>query len=243
MNAIMDALGKALHDLREPRVLAVGLVPPLAAILVWAGLAWAFADDWARGVADWIATTPWLKWVTDWGLSWILIWASGLAAIAMLLPVLLITAVIVTDLVAMPVLVPLVGGRHYPRVQPLKGGTFAGSVGNAATAITVFVVLWIVSLPFWFTGIGALLLPPLLSAYFNQRMFRYDALSEHATPAEYEAILRGAGGRLYGLGLALALMLYVPFLNLAVPVLSGLAFTHLGLAELERLRGTNAAGR
>lgn len=236
MKPVMEALVKSLHDLREPRVLALGLVPPFAAFAVWAGLAWAYADDWARTVANWIATTPWLAWVNDWGLFWLFIWASGIAAIALLLPVMLITAALVTDIVAMPVLVPLVGARHYPRVKPLKGGTVAGSVWNATAAILTFAALWLITLPLWLTGVGALVLPPLLSAHFNQRMFRYDALSEHATPAEYEAIVRGAGGRLYGLGLALAALLYVPLFNLAVPVLSALAFTHLCLAELARLR-------
>jgi uncharacterized protein involved in cysteine biosynthesis len=67
-------------------------------------------------------------------------------------------------------------------------------------------------------------------------MFRYDALSEHASAEEFGAIVRGTGRRLYGLGLALAVLLYVPLVNLAVPVLSALAFTHLCLGELSRLR-------
>lgn len=236
MSPVIAALLEALRDLRDPRVLALALVPPLAAIAVWIGLAWAFADDWARLVADWIATTPWLTWVGDWGFSSIFVWASGLAAIALLLPAMLITALLVTDIVAMPVIVALVGERHYPRLEQRKGGTLLGSVWNAGVAVTVFTVLWLVTLPLWFTGIGALVLPVLISAYFNQRMFRYDALADHASAREYQAVVRGAGGRLYALGLALVALLYVPVLNLAVPVLSGLAFTHLCLGELARLR-------
>lgn len=236
MSEIFKAMGGALRDLREPRILALALLPPLAAIAVWAALAWAFADDWARLVADWIATTPWLNWVGNWGLSAIFVWASAIAAFALLLPVMLVTAVLVTDVVAMPVIVPFVAGRHYPGLERRAGGSIAGSVGNAVTAVTVFAVLWIVTLPLWFTGIGALLLPLLIAAYFNQRLFRYDALSEHAAPQEFGAVVSGAGGRLYGLGLALAVLLYVPFVNLAVPILSALAFTHLCLGELARLR-------
>jgi CysZ protein len=236
MGAVLEALTRALGDLREPRVLALGLVPPLAAIAVWAGLAWALADDWSRLVAGWIATTPWLTWLSDWGLSSVLVWASGIAALALLLPVMLITVVVVTEIVAMPLIVPLVGKRYHPQLVQRKGGTVAGSLWNAVVAVTLFAVLWIVTLPLWFTGIGALVLPPLISAWFNQRMFRYDALAEHASPAEYEAIVRGAGGRLFLLGLALALMYAIPVVNLAVPVLSGLAFTHLCLAELARVR-------
>lgn len=236
MSPVLSALFSALRDLREPRILLIALVPPLAALAVWLGLAWAFADDWARLVADRIATTPWLSWVRDWGLSSVLIWGSGIAAIAVLLPIMLITAVLVTDIVAMPVIVPLLGERHHPHLALRKGGTVAGSVWNAIVSVAAFAVLWIISLPLWFTGIGALVLPALITAHFNQRMFRYDALAEHATTEEREAVVRAAGGRLYGLGLALAALLYVPLFNLVVPVLSALAFTHLCLAELARLR-------
>jgi CysZ protein len=236
MQAAFSALIRAASDLRAPRVLALALLPPLAAILVWIALAWVLADDWARWVADWIATTPWLTWVRDWGLSSVFVWGSGIAAIALLLPIMLVTAVLVTELVAMPVIVPLIAGRYFPGLAQRKGGTIAGSLWNAVAAVTVFAVLWLFSLPLWFTGIGALVLPPLISAWFNQRMFRYDALAEHATPAEREAIVRGARGRLFALGLVLAGLYYIPLVNLMVPVLSGLAFTHLCLSELERLR-------
>jgi len=236
MNAVFQALGGALRDLREPRVLALALVPPLAAIAVWLALAWSFADDWARWVADRIATTPWLTWVGDWGLSSIFVWAGAIAAFALLIPVMLVTAVLVTEFLAMPVIVPLVGERHFPQLERRRGGTLAGSVWNAVTSIALFAVLWLLSLPLWLTGIGAIVLPALISALFNQRVFRYDALAEHASAGEYRAIVREAGGRLYALGLLLAVFYYVPIVNLLVPVLSGLAFTHLCLAELESLR-------
>lgn len=236
MGAVIHAMGGALRDLREPRVLALALVPPLAAIAVWIGLAWAFAGDWARLVADWIAGTSWLAWVREWGLSSVFIWGGAIGAIAALLPVMLVTAVLVTDIVAMPVIVPLVGARDYPQLKPLKGGTLPGSVGNAAAAIFVFAVLWLITLPLWLTGIGAVLAPVLTSAYLNQRLFRYDALAEHASAAEFAQVLRASRGELFLLGILLSLLLYVPLLNLLVPVLSGLAFTHFCLARLARVR-------
>ena len=236
MSPVITALVSSLRDLREPRVLALALVPPFAAILVWAGLAWVFAGDWARLVANWIATTPWLAWVRDWGLSWVFVWGSGIAAIALLLPLMLITALLVTDLVAMPVIVPLVGDRQYPRLERRTGGTVAGSIWNAAMAVVLFVLLWVVTLPLWLTGIGALVLPVLLSAHFNQRLLRYDALAEHASAEEFARILRTSRGDLFLLGILLSLLLTVPLVNLLVPVLSALAFTNYCLARLERVR-------
>ena len=236
MHPVLAALTAAVRDLREPRVLALALVPPLAAIAVWLALAWAFADDWARWVAEAIATTPWLTWLNDWGLASVLIWASGIAAFALLVPLMLVVAVLVTEILAMPVIVPLVVARDYPRLERRRGGTVAGSAWNAVTSIILFAALWLLSLPLWLTGIGALLLPALISAQFNQRMFRYDALAEHASAGEYRAVVQAAGGRLYGLGLALAVLYYIPLVNLLAPILSALAFTHLCLAELESLR-------
>jgi hypothetical protein len=236
MGPVTAAFSAALRDLREPRVLALSLLPPFAAFLVWAVLAWALVDDWARLAADRIATTPWLAWIGDWGLSPIFIWGSGLAALGLLLPVMLITAVLVTGIVAMPVIVPFVGERHYPKLEMRRGGGFWASAWNAVAASVVFAALWLITLPLWLTGIGALLLPPLLSAWFNRRVLAYDALAEHADAGELAAVLRASRGELFLLGLLLSLLLYVPFVNLLVPVLSGLAFTHYGLARLARVR-------
>ena len=236
MSPVFTAFSRALADFWQPRILALALVPPLAAIAVWIGLAWAFADDWARLVTDWIAGTSWLGWVRDWGLASVLIWAGGIAAAALTLPLMLITAVLVTDIVAMPVIVPFVAGRHHPQLERRRGGTVAGSVGNATIAVTVFAAMWIVSLPLWFTGIGALVLPPLIAAFFNQRMFRYDALAEHASAAEFDRIIGASRGDLFLLGLLLSLLLYVPLVIRMVPVLSALAFTHFSLARLAQWR-------
>jgi len=52
MHPVFAALTAAARDLREPRVLALALVPPLVAIVAWAALVWVFADDWARWVAE-----------------------------------------------------------------------------------------------------------------------------------------------------------------------------------------------
>jgi uncharacterized protein involved in cysteine biosynthesis len=103
-------------------------------------------------------------------------------------------------------------------------------------AITVFAVLWIVTLPLWLTGIGAVLAPVLTSAYLNQRIFRYDALADHADREEFAQLVRIYRGELFLLGILLSLLLYVPLFNLAVPVLAGLAFTQFSLGRLSELR-------
>jgi uncharacterized protein involved in cysteine biosynthesis len=136
----------------------------------------------------------------------------------------------------MPVIVSSVAARCHAGLERKRGGTLAGSLWNMIAGISIFGTLWIVTLPLWLTGIAVFVLPPLLSAYLSQRLLRYDALAEHASPEEYRAVIVASGTRLFLLGFALALLFYVPLVNLVAPVLSGLAFTHYCLDELERLR-------
>jgi uncharacterized protein involved in cysteine biosynthesis len=236
---IFTAFSRALRDLAHPRVLAVLLLPMLGAIVLWSVLAWFFWDTWSgalRGAIDGTAAGAWL---VAHSAAWLVGSLSAVLVFALLLPAMFITAVLITELVAMPMIVSVVE-RRYPGVVRRGGGAVMGSIANAAVAVLVFAVLWIVTLPLWLTGVGAAVLPALNSAYLNQRLFRYDALSEHATRDEYREIVDRAKGRLYGLGLLLALLYYIPFVNLVAPVVSGLAFTHFGLGELARLRSLPA---
>ena len=73
--------------------------------------------------------------------------------------------------------------------------------------------------------------------FVNQRLFRYDALSEHADAAEMKRICESAQGRLFLLGLVTGLLYFIPPVSLVAPIYAALAFIHLCLAELQTLRG------
>jgi CysZ protein len=236
VSPILTALGRALRDLREPRIVAVLFLPVLGALVIWGTLSWIFWDTWTawlNGLATGSAAGRWLEAI---GAGWLTRSLSTLGLLVLLAPATLITVVVIAELVAMPVIVAWVGGRYHTALAKKSGGTFAGSALNAVAGIIVFGMLWFVTLPLWLTGIAAFVLPPLLSAYLNQRLFRYDALSEHASADEYRALIAGARGKLFLLGLMLAMFYYVPLVNIAAPVLSGLAFTHFCLGELARMR-------
>lgn len=242
MPAILSAIGRALHDLTQPRVLAVLLLPMLGAILFWSVLAIFFWGAWTGAFKALVDDTGVARWLVTHGASWVVEGTGVLLVIALLVPATLITAVLVTELIAMPVIVAVVGHR-YPAVEKRSGGTLLGSLANAGLTITIFALLWLVTLPLWLTGIGALLVPALNSAYLNQRLFRYDALADHADRAEYAHIVSRNKGALFGLGLVLAPLYYVPLVNLAAPVITGLAFTHYCLNALRELRATSTGQR
>ena len=220
----------------HPRMLALTIWPMLAALVVWLGLAWHYWDSWSQWLSAMLATSDVVGWLQQHGFAgavrysvWMLLWL-------LLAPTILITALLIAALVEMPLIVSFVAARDYPALERRRGGTVTGSVVNALVAVFVFAALWVVTLPLWLTGVLVPVLPVVLSAYLNQRLFRYDALSDHASAEEYRAILQSSRGKMYVLGALLALLYYVPLLNLMVPVLSGLAFTHFGLARLAESR-------
>jgi uncharacterized protein involved in cysteine biosynthesis len=235
MLMLLSAIGRALRDLAQPRVLAVLVLPMLGAILLWTALAFFFWDAWIGAFRGLTADTTVAGWLEARGAGWVLESLGVVLVIVLLLPATIITAVVVTELVAMPVIVS-VAGQSYPTLERRSFGTVAGSLGNALVAVAVFALLWIVTLPLWLSGIGAVVLPALNSAYLNQKLFRYDALSEHASREEYAELVQRNRSGLFGLGLILAPLYYVPVVNLAAPVVSGLAFTHFCLALLARQR-------
>lgn len=236
MGDVLAALSRAARNLFEPRILAVVLLPMVGSIVLWTVLAWLFWDAWTGGVASAVGSTVVAGWLKAWGAAWAIDSAAGLLVMIGLLPGIYVTALIITEIIAMPVIVKFVGERYHAGLKREAGGTLAGSILNAAAGISVFAVLWIVTLPLWLTGVGIVLAPVLTSAYLNQRIFRYDALAEHAGREEFARIIRISRGDLFLLGILISLLLYVPVLNLLVPVLSGLAFTHFCLQRLARER-------
>jgi CysZ protein len=240
MDAVIKALIGAARSLVHPIILMILLVPMLVALAIWSGVGWAYWDTWTSAVQTAAVDHTTFTWAANWDLARLASWIAAVVVLAMLAPVVIITALLIATVFAMPVLVRHVGKSDYPNLELRHGGTVIGSIWNALAAIFLFALLWIVTLPLWLLGPLAVLLPLLLSAYLNQRLFRYDALSDHADAAEMKQIFEFAGGRLFLLGLLTGVLYFIPPFNLVAPVFSALAFIHLCLAELERLRSTDA---
>jgi hypothetical protein len=239
MDVVIKALAGAARSLVHPVILAILLVPMLVALGLWIGVAWAYWDTWTSAIQSVVLDHASFTWTAKWDLARLASWLAVAVVLAMLAPVILLTALLIATVFAMPVLVRHVARSDYPNLERRHGGTVLGSIWNAVAAIFLFALLWIVTLPLWLLGPLAVLLPLLLSAYLNQRLFRYDALSDHADASEMKQIFEFARGRLFLLGLITGVIYFIPPFNLIGPVFGALAFIHLCLAELERLRSAD----
>jgi uncharacterized protein involved in cysteine biosynthesis len=233
MSFVFEILRRAAGDLFTPRVLAVMFMPMLVALAVWGGLAWWFGAAWLAGLEGLVTAIPRPEWL---GAGWLTGFAAYLLLTLMLVPAIYVTALFITALVFMPLLVKVVGDRHFPRLERLRGGTFLGSVANAVYALAIYVLVWVLTLPFWLLGPFGFALSVLLNAWLNQRLFLYDALAEHASPQELAQLRREGGWPLYLLAALLGLLHFVPVVNFFAPVYMGLAFTHYGLDRLNQYR-------
>lgn len=236
--SVLDALARALRDLFSLRVLWVAVWPMLAALLLWLALGVTFWGTFSGWIEQGLGALGIQTWLADLKPRWIAHGIQALLHLMLFVPLVMLTALVITALFGMPALIRVVAGRDYPELRRESGGGLIGSLWNAAVAIAVFVVLWLVTLPLWLIGVGVIV-PFVAAAYLNQRLFRYDALAEHASADEMAALFRSERSGWWGLGLLTGLLQFVPLLNLLGPVFAALAFIHYGLARLERQRSPN----
>ena len=236
MKAVISALIMAFRTQLHPKMLGLLLWPMLGAILFWIGLAYFFWSSWASDLSGWIQATSLQEWMARGLLAAISGYIVTFILVMLLLPAIYVTALVITAVFAMPIMVEHVAERYYPELERRRGGSAAGSLYNSLAAVSVYLLLWLLTLPLWFLTSFALALPVMLSAYLNQRLFRYDALAEHASPEEFESLLEHSSGKLYLLGIAAGLLQFVPLLNLFAATYIALAYIHLCLSELKLQR-------
>jgi CysZ protein len=241
MSAILDAAIRALPLVLDRRVLWLVLLPFVGAALLWVVLllaAWSpIQGTLAALLAKWLALTGFGS-----ALDSVAAFGAGMAAFVLLTLSAGAIALAALAVLAGPVFVRAAESRYFRDLARKRGGTTAGGVANALVTIAVWLPMWLVVLPLWFVpGLG-LALSLALSAWLNQRLFRYDALAEHASAVERRQVFARARWRLLGLGLMLAPLALVPVANLVAPIYAGLAFTVLCLAELEALRRQTGEG-
>jgi CysZ protein len=240
---MLKALVDAVADLLHPRMLWLMVWPVGLSLVLWGLVGILFGGQ----AVDWLATNARESTVGEWLARWLPVdaVASGvgwLLLIALGVPLVLVTASVILGVFSMPAMVAHVAQRNFPTLERYKGGTVAGSIVNALLAIVVFLALGLLSLPLWLIPPLWPVLAALLMGYLNQRLFRYDALAEHASATEMMTVFRRYRGSLYVLGVIVSLLSYVPLAGLVVPVVAGLAFIHYCLGRLAILRsGAGAA--
>jgi len=234
MNHIARSLLYALGNLLHPRMLWLMLWPVLLALGLWGTLAivfWAQLAAWLAGLINQWLTTG--LFAIQWDVQDAAVIGAKALIVIMLVPLIQLTALLILSIFGMSAMVEHVASRNYPALERRNGGSLAGSLWNGLVALCGMVLLFLLSIPFWIFPPLWPLIPVAILGWVNQRVLRYDALAEHASADELRAVFAAQRGTLYLLGVALALVAYVPLVGFFAPVLFGLSFIHALLAALK----------
>lgn len=239
MSSVLLAYRRAVASLTRPGVLWHLIWPALTAIVLWTLVAVYFWADATAALLGLMARWPW---VGDWlaqgetlriGIAFVV----NVLLFMLSVPLVFVTSSILVAVLAIPLILDRVARTDYADLDMRNGGSFFGSVVNALGALILFLVMLIITLPLWLIpGLG-LVLSVGLSAWLNQRCYRYDALMMHADRDELKRVPRFNRGGMYVLGIGAGVLAFVPFVNLFVPAFTGLAFVHFLLEALRLQRG------
>jgi CysZ protein len=237
MSSLARSLFFAFTSLLHPQMLWLMVWPMLVSLFVWgvaAFLLWGTTAVWmAAHLKRWIESGMFFF---NFDTGGAMLVASHVIMVLLFVPLVYLTALFILSIFGMQAMVEHVAARRFPQLARRRGGGVAGSVLNGVIAIAGLALLGLVSLPFWLIPPLWPAIPVVIMAWVNQRVLRYDALSEHATPEEMREIFAAKRGKLYLFGAVLALLAFVPLVGFVAPVLFGLAFIHFLLGELEALR-------
>ena len=235
MSHILNALTLAVRDLLKFKMVWITVWPLLTASLLWLAIGWLFSDNLSEMMFLVFAEFGFREWMEDQAPGWLTSSIQWLLNMLVFIPLVIVTTLIITAVFSMPALINHVAKRHYPDLKYQSGGTVLGGIVNTFYAIFFYIIIWIVTLPLWALGIG-IIVPFIAAAYLNQQLFRYDALSEHASPDEIKQLLASSRFSLWSLGLLTGFLQYIPVINFFAPSLTALAFIHYERARLEKKR-------
>ncbi|QDK37484.1 EI24 domain-containing protein [Bdellovibrio sp. NC01] len=237
MTKILQALRQSFEALLSLRMFLLVIVPPFVAVLCVLGFFFFVWNSLFNGVSGFLHGFGWLNWIeTSTGSPEILSVVTIIFLVLMFIPLAYLCAVLFTSIFVMPIALKWISESEFKDLEKKRGGSTVGSVWNAVKATIVFVVLFFVTLPLWFLPGCQVLIPLLLTSWLNKKVFMYDVLQDFATAEERAQIEKSESHTLWGMGLLLGLMAYIPLAVFILPVFSALSYSHYALNELRTLR-------
>lgn len=242
MKSLFQAFFRAWVDLLHPKMLMLLFIPPLVALIFWGVLGYVFWDELLVLSGGFSEKFLFAKEIPPWMSEWFSVTpesvATGLAiiiAVLFLIPMTVLTSMLITSIVAMPIVLNYMR-KYFPQLERKGRGALRASIRNLIISSVIYLVLWIVSLPFWMIpGLG-IAIPLLLNGYLNYRLFVFDALADYASPREMKVLLNRKRVDFLILGVIVSALVLFPPMFLIFPIYSALCFSRYSLLQLQDLR-------
>jgi hypothetical protein len=262
MSRVFDAFWRASVYCLHPRVILMSLLPVLLAGAGAFALSWFFWEDAVAGVRSGLEASAllapamlWLDQISGGAFRPVI---GPLVVVALSVPVLLITALLLVASVMMPVIVTLVAQRRFALLDRRRGAGWWRSLLHSLAATALAFGALLATLPLWLFPPLALLLPPLIWGWLTSRVMAFDALADHASNEERQILVADHRWQFLGMGVVAGFLgaapslvwvtgaMALPMMPLLVPLFvwaytlvfafAALWYAHYGLGALADMR-------
>jgi len=267
MRLLLDSFWRAVAYCMHPKVIVLSFLPLGLMVVLSAVLGYFYWDAsvaWTRQALDaWPLLSSVWAWIGGIFSSDVKSILAPLLVVLAVTPLIVVVSLLVVAGFMAPALTRLVGERRFPELEQKKGASFIGSAARSFGLTVLAMLALVVSMPLWLIPPLVLVLPPLIWGWLTYRVMSFDALAEHATAEERNALLRTHRMQLLAIGVlcgylgaapsivwASGLLFAAAFFVLApmaiwiytlVFAFSALWFAHYCLDALARLRLQQAA--
>ncbi len=239
MNSLIPILISAFKDVLRPKILAVITLPFLGSFVIWGLITW-LTWDWILGLGFKLYNLGIMQRLVQILSPYFALSADPLVGVTagafilvVIVPAALITALFITSVVLVPILVSELRKTDFPDLVKKSNSIFTGT-GTSISYSLKYIFAWIGSLPFWVAiPFGAVFIPYLLLAWFNSRLFAWEVMTEIATKEETRAFVKKNSKPLFMLGLLTSFLYYIPVLNFVAPVIVSAAFARFCLSRFK----------
>jgi hypothetical protein len=244
-------------------MLLLTLLPFIVALGVWGVALWLGLQPLIDQLQAWFSDYGLFRWTGDMldslGLASLRTLLVPLIAMWLLLPLMVLSALMLVNLMAMPVIATYVSDRFYPQLERREGGSIKASMWLSFSSFVIYLLAWLIVLPLNLVPLFAVLVQPLLWGWLTARVMAYEALSSFADEHELFIIRKqqfpllmigvvtgslGAAPGLLWLGGVVSVIFFPVFaaaaiwMYLLIFVFSGLWFQFYCLDSLAGLRNT-----
>lgn len=262
-----SSLGRAFANIWHPRMLLLTLMPFAICLVVGGAAGYFFWAPAVAAVRDTLQSNDLLQpafgLLERFGMANARTVLAPLMVVGLAAPLLVLLALVVTALVAMPAAVRFVADRRYAALERRgRAAVFSSSLASLGWTLIALVVM-VASIPLWFIPPFFFVLPPLIWGWLTYKVMSFDALADHATATERRTVISNHRTALVVLGIVTGLIGAAPSLLwvssamtvVLFPVISlvslwlytagfvftALWFAHYCLAALADLRGQQQA--
>jgi hypothetical protein len=192
------------------------VAPFVIVALGWGATLWFGWETLVAAVSGWLGGASWITALDSIfamvGFHSVHRVLGPLIVIALAIPLIVVTVLLLSATIAMPAVIAHLSRRHFPDLAARRGGSFFGSLAHSLVTTLVCLFALVVTVPLWLVPPLFALIPPLLWGWLTYRVMTYDALALHASAEERRAIFRAHRVPLFAIGVITGLLGAVPTL-------------------------------